>query len=123
MAGVLDRYPHLRIILGHAGETLPYVLWRLDSRYAFYLTDRRIKQLPSAYLQRNFWITMSGQFSAVPLQAALAALGDERVMFSIDYPYEVSEVAGKFMDTTPLSDDLRRRVAAGNAAALLRLTA
>jgi 2,3-dihydroxybenzoate decarboxylase len=123
VAGVLDRYPHLRIILGHAGETLPYMLWRLDSRYAFYTTDRRIKQAPSAYLKQNFWITMSGQFSAVPLQAAIAALGQDRVMFSIDYPFESSEVAGKFMDTTPLPDDLRKRVASGNATALLRLSA
>ena len=33
VSGVFDRYPRLRIILGHMGETLPYMFWRLDSRY------------------------------------------------------------------------------------------
>jgi predicted TIM-barrel fold metal-dependent hydrolase len=33
-AGVFDRFPKLKIILGHMGETLPYMLWRLDSRAA-----------------------------------------------------------------------------------------
>jgi 2,3-dihydroxybenzoate decarboxylase len=32
VSGVFDRYPRLRIILGHTGETLPYMFWRLDSR-------------------------------------------------------------------------------------------
>lgn len=122
VTGVFDRFPRARLILGHAGETLPYMLWRLDSRYAFYETDRRIELPPSGYLRRNVWITLSGQFSAVPLNAAIAALGQDRVMFSIDYPYESSEEAGKFMDTTPLDEDLRQRVASGNAAALLRLS-
>jgi 2,3-dihydroxybenzoate decarboxylase len=121
VSGVFDRYPRLRVILGHAGETLPYMLWRLDSRYAFYLQQHPIKRPPSAYIQDNFWVTMSGQFSAVPLQAAIAALGVERVLFSIDYPYEVSAVAGKFMDSTPLTEDARARIAYGNAATLLRI--
>lgn len=121
VAGVFDRYPRLKVILGHAGETLPYVLWRLDSRYAFYLEEHPIKRPPSTYIQQNFWVTMSGQFSAIPLQAAIAAMGVERVLFSIDYPYEVSAVAGQFMDNTPLAEDARARVAFGNAAALLRI--
>ncbi len=49
------------------------------------------------------------------------ALGAGRVMFSIDYPFEVSEVAGKFMDSTKLAEEVRARVAFGNAAALLRI--
>jgi 2,3-dihydroxybenzoate decarboxylase len=121
MTGVFDRFPRAQIILGHGGETLPYELWRLDSRYALTATDRRVKRPPSEYVRANIAITMSGMFDNVPLQAAIAALGTDRVMFSIDYPYESSEVAGRFMDDAPLSEDIADRVAHANAEALLGL--
>jgi 2,3-dihydroxybenzoate decarboxylase len=123
MTGVFDRFPRAQIILGHGGETLPYELWRLDSRYALTATVRRVKRAPSEYVRDNIAITMSGQFSNVPLQAAIAALGADRVMFSIDYPYESSELAGRFMDDAPLSGDVSARVAHANAEALLGLRA
>lgn len=123
VTGVFDRFPRAQIILGHAGETLPYELWRLDSRYALTATDRRIKLPPSDYVRRNIAITMSGQFSNVPLQAAVAALGADRVMFSVDYPYEDSAKAGRFMDAAPLADADRIAVARGNAERLLRIGA
>jgi 2,3-dihydroxybenzoate decarboxylase len=121
MTGVFDRYPRAQVILGHMGETLPYMLWRLDSRYHFTLTDRRVECNPSDYIRDNFSVTMSGQFSDVPLQAALTAMGEQRVMFSIDYPYESSEVAGRFMETATMSESTRSLVGHGNAEALLKL--
>lgn len=121
MTGVFERFPRAQVILGHAGETLPYMLWRLDSRYALTDTDRRIKLPPSDYIRRNIAITLSGQFSEVPLQAAVAALGAERVLFSIDYPYEDSTTAGRFMDAAHLPDDQRLAVASANAERMLRI--
>jgi 2,3-dihydroxybenzoate decarboxylase len=121
MTGVFDRFPRAQVILGHMGETLPYMLWRLDSRYRFTLTDRRVKRNPSDYIRDNFSVTTSGQCSDVPLQAALTAMGEQRVMFSIDYPYESSEVAGRFMETATIPDNTRTLVSHGNAEALLKL--
>jgi len=121
MTGVFDRYPRAQIILGHMGETLPYMLWRLDSRYRFTLTDRRVKRNPSDYIRDNFSVTTSGQCSDVPLQAALTAMGEQRVMFSVDYPYESSKIAGRFMETATVSESTRTLVGHGNAAALLKL--
>lgn len=123
VTGVFDRFPRAQVILGHAGETLPYMLWRLDSRYALTETDRRIQLPPSDYIRRNIAITLSGQFDEVPLQAAVAALGAERVLFSIDYPYEDSATAGRFMDAAKLSDAQRLAVASGNAERMLRIKA
>ncbi|MBR0679862.1 amidohydrolase [Roseomonas eburnea] len=123
VSGVFDRFPRAQVILGHMGETLPYVLWRLDSRYALTATDRRVRRKPSDDIRGNFRVTTSGQRSEVPLKAALAAMGPERVMFSIDYPYESSEVAGQFIATADIAEDVRGRVGGGNARALLRLTA
>lgn len=121
VAGVFDRYPRAQVILGHMGETLPFMLWRLDSRYALTETNRRIAKAPSEYIRANFSVTTSGQCSDVPLQAALAAMGTDRVMFSIDYPYESSEVAGRFMTAAAIPDATRRKVERDTARTLLRL--
>ena len=121
VTGVFDRYPHAQVILGHMGETLPFMLWRLDSRYAFTATDRRVKRNPSDYLRDNFSVTTSGQCSDVPLLASLASMGRERVMFSIDYPYESSDVAGQFMQSAAVSEDVRALVGHANAEAILKL--
>jgi 2,3-dihydroxybenzoate decarboxylase len=122
VTGVFDRYPRAQVILGHMGETLPFMLWRLDSRYAFTATDRRVQRNPSDYLRDNFSVTTSGQCSDVPLLASLASMGQERVMYSIDYPYESSDVAGRFMETAAISEDVRALVSHQNAEAILKLT-
>jgi 2,3-dihydroxybenzoate decarboxylase len=122
VTGVFDRYPRAQVILGHMGETLPFMLWRLDSRYQFTATDRRVKRNPSDYLRDNFSVTTSGQWSDVPLLASLSSMGQDRVMYSIDYPYESSQVAGQFMASAAISEDLRARVGHENAQAILKLT-
>ncbi|MDT5337146.1 MAG: 2,3-dihydroxybenzoate decarboxylase [Mycobacterium sp.] len=122
VTGVFDRYPRAQVILGHMGETLPFMLWRLDSRYAFTATDRRVQRNPSDYLRDNFSVTTSGQCSDVPLLASLASMGQDRVMYSIDYPYESSDIAGRFMETAAISEDTRALVGHRNAEAILKLT-
>jgi 2,3-dihydroxybenzoate decarboxylase len=120
-AGVFDRFPRLKIILGHMGETLPYMLWRLDSRAALIADKRPLKFGPSDYLKRNLFVTTSGQCDDVPLIAALSALGEDHVMFSVDYPYEDSATAGRFLDKAAIEDRVRQKAARGNAARLIRL--
>jgi predicted TIM-barrel fold metal-dependent hydrolase len=57
-------------------------------------TNRKLKMPPSSYLKSNFSVTTSGQFSDVPLACAISALGEDNVMFSIDYPYKDSKRRG-----------------------------
>jgi len=117
--GTFDRYPNAKLILGHLGETLPYLLWRFDSRAKLYGVE--LKRQPSDYIKDNIWVTLSGMFSAEPLDCAIAALGASRVMFSADYPFEDAAEAGHFMDSVALSDAVRADIATNNAARLLRL--
>ena len=63
-------------------------------------------------------MTTSGMFSVEPLHCTIDALGADRVMFSVDYPFESSDEAGKFM-TVPLPDKVRADVASNNAERLL----
>jgi 2,3-dihydroxybenzoate decarboxylase len=117
--GVFARFPDAKVILGHLGETLPYLLWRFDSRAKLYGVE--LPQPPSRYIRSNIVVTTSGMSSAEPLACAIAALGHDQVMFSSDYPFESSEEAGHFMDQVALSDDVRADIAFNNAKRILNL--
>jgi 2,3-dihydroxybenzoate decarboxylase len=112
-SGLFDRFPRAKVALGHLGETLPYLLWRFDSRAKLY--GIKLGKPPSQYIRENIAVTTSGMCSAEPLACALSALGRDRVMFAADYPFEQAEEAGHFMDTVALSDELRADVAFNNA--------
>ena len=116
--GVFHRYPKAKLVLGHLGETLPFLLWRFDSRSAPY--GWNLPKPPSQYLKENVWVTLSGMYDAPPLHCSIDALGRDRVMFSADYPFD-SDGAGEFMDSVPLDEKLRADVAYNNAAKLLGL--
>lgn len=121
-SGTFDRYPGAKLILGHLGETLPYLLWRLDSRWEISNRgDMRLEQKPSDYFKKNIWMTTSGMCADAPLRCALDMAGDDRVMFSVDYPFERPEEAGDWIEAAPLTDTERAKVCHLNAKALLGL--
>jgi len=101
------------------GETLPYLLWRFDSRAKLY--GVKLKREPSEYIRDNIVVTVSGVYAVEPLRCALDALGRDKVMFAADYPFENAEEAGHFMNTVALDESERADVAYNNAAKLLGL--
>jgi 2,3-dihydroxybenzoate decarboxylase len=117
--GVFDRFPRAKVMLGHLGETLPYLLWRFDSRAKLY--GVKLAEPPSQYIKSNIMVTTSGMCSTEPLACALAALGHDRVMFAADYPFEQAEEAAHFIDGTPLDEKLRNDICFGTAARVLKL--
>jgi 2,3-dihydroxybenzoate decarboxylase len=119
VGGHFDRFPHSRLMLGHLGETLPFLLWRFDSRAKLY--GVKLAKKPSDYIKQNIVVTTSGMCSAEPLDCTIAALGRDRVMFAADYPFESAPEAGEFIDRTPLSEPVRADIAFGNAVRLLGL--
>jgi len=121
-SGVFDRFPNARLILGHMGETLPYLLWRLDSRWE--ISNRgamRLELPPSAYFRRNIWVTTSGVCADAPLRCAMDAMGEDRVLFAVDYPFEQPAEAHDWIEAAPITDAQRRKICYDNAADLLRL--
>jgi 2,3-dihydroxybenzoate decarboxylase len=120
--GTFDRYPKATLILGHMGETLPYLLWRLDSRSRIQQQGSQQEgRLPSDVIRKNIVITTTGVCSHPSLQCALSALGEDSVMFSVDYPYEDCRVAAEFIETAPISEGVRTKVCHGNAERVLHL--
>lgn len=125
MAGVFDRFPRLKIILGHMGEGIPYWLSRIDNRYLLQVKIgalEPLQRLPSEYFRENFLITTSGVMSASVLTLCLAELGAERILFAADYPYESVEDSVRFMDEVAIDAATRQAIYAGNAQRLFRLS-
>lgn len=120
-SGLFDLFPGIKIILGHLGETLPYLLWRLDSRWDIIKHRKNLNKAPSQYIRENFYVTTSGMCSNAPLTCAIQELGEERVMFSVDYPYESSKVAAQFIEQAPINKKLLEKVCYKNAEDLLKL--
>ena len=119
-AGVFERYPKAKLILGHMGETLPLNLWRFDSRWQVCNRGTRtLEQPPSFYIKRNIAITTSGVCSDVSLRCAIDALGVDNVMFSIDYPFEKTNLAAQFIEQARISETEREKVASTNAKKIL----
>lgn len=120
--GTFTRFPGLKILLGHMGETLPYLLWRFDSRWQCTLGETLPPdQLPSAIIRRHFAITTSGVCDPHALTDAIAAMGEDAVMFSVDYPYEDTPTAAAFIEAAPLEARVRAKVCHANAERILKL--
>ncbi|HTR47505.1 MAG TPA: amidohydrolase family protein [Verrucomicrobiae bacterium] len=118
VSGVFDRFPKLKICLGHMGEAVQFWLWRLDymNRNAQSRGSApKLKLRPSDYFKRNFVITTSGQESHLALDFSIKALGIDNVLWAIDYPYQPSAPAVAFMDSAPVSDAEREKLYHGNA--------
>lgn len=121
MGGVFDRFPKVTLVLGHMGETLPFVLWRLDSRYKMMKHSHTLQKMPSQYIRDNVMITTSGSCDVPALLCSMLALGADRIMFSVDYPYESTAEAVEFIDRAPISQTDRAKICHLNAERLLKL--
>src|SRR6266446_4835385 len=117
--GHFDRFPHATLALGHLGEMMPYLLWRFDSRARFY--GVKLARRPSDYIRDNIVMTISGMYSAEPLNCAIGAVGHQRIMFATDYPFEPPNEASEFIDHVPLAENVRADICFNNAAPLLGL--
>jgi len=118
MSGAFDRFPKLKIILGHMGEGLPFWLDRIDNRYLLQVKLGAVtpmRRLPSEYFRENFVITTSGMHYDAPFRLACGVLGAERILFAADYPYESMPEAAAFMDAAPLPEEDRHRIYHANA--------
>ena len=138
LSGIFDRFPKLKIILGHMGELLPWIADRFDHRLCVYknqlkeISNNKLKSfnlkkfyIPkltlSQYLRKNIYITTSGWFSDDALEFVIKKVGIDRVLFSIDSPYEKQSIACEWIDNAQLSKSDKEKVAYKNAAKLLKL--
>jgi 5-carboxyvanillate decarboxylase len=98
-AGVFDRFPGLKVVVGHMGEGLPFQLYRLDHHRRAAINSHRVQPGPlkrsfTEYFRENIYITNSGVAWEPAIKFSQQVLGADRVMYAMDYPYQhlVSEV-------------------------------
>jgi 2,3-dihydroxybenzoate decarboxylase len=121
LSGVFDKHPRLKIILGHLGEGLPFLLWRVDSTFA---DASRGKFTPTNFRDlfcEHFYVTTSGFFSDPALLCTMWELGVDRILFAIDWPYVDNAPGTAWMDTVSLSREDREKILNGNARRLLKM--
>jgi predicted TIM-barrel fold metal-dependent hydrolase len=117
LSGVFEKYPGLKIILGHLGESLPFSAWRINM--ALSRGDR-----PSTFREtfnRHFWITTSGNFCTPALMCCIMEMGVGRILFSVDYPFVPNPPGAKWMEDLPLSLEDRVKILSANCERLLKM--
>ncbi len=124
-AGVFDQFPKLTIILGHLGETLPFLVPdRIDwayinphiSKLPGFINERpQIKKTPSEVILENIYVTTSGRFSKTTLEFVLKVMGEDHVMLATDHPYEDLNQSMNFIRSCKLSDKIFQKICCGNA--------
>ena len=94
VSGIFDRYPQLQIMVGHMGEALPFWVYRLDYMHQASVRSQRYAQMKPLkktileYLRSNVLITTSGMAWAPAILFTQQVVGEDRVMYAMDYPYQ-----------------------------------
>jgi predicted TIM-barrel fold metal-dependent hydrolase len=117
-SGIFDRYPKLKIILGHLGEVLPFLMKRIDWAYVRpYDPAARpaISKKPSEYLKSNVFVTTSGNYYEPAFMCTREAFGIEKIILGTDYPYEDTEEGLQFIEGLPIGREEKEMIYFHNA--------
>jgi predicted TIM-barrel fold metal-dependent hydrolase len=118
LSGVFERHPKLKIILGHLGETLPFLVWRIDQ--ALKRPGQKSLSFRDVFCG-NYYITTSGNFSNPALLCCMMEMGVDHILFAVDWPFVMNPPALDWMQTVPLSDEDKAKILSGNAKRLLKM--
>lgn len=119
LGDIPQKFPRLRLILGHLGEAIPFLLERIDESLA---RNNEGERFFRERFLRHFTVTTSGNFSDPALLCTLAELGPERIMYSVDWPYVAREPGRAWIDAAPVDDATRAAILRGNAERILKLS-
>jgi 2,3-dihydroxybenzoate decarboxylase len=118
LSGVFEKYPKLKVILGHLGETLPFLVWRIDQ--ALKRPGQKSMSFRDIFCG-NFYITTSGNFSNPALLCCVMEMGIDHILFAIDWPFVMNPPGVDWMKGVPLCDEDKAKILSGNAKRLLRM--
>jgi 5-carboxyvanillate decarboxylase len=121
VTGIFDRYPELQIMVGHMGEALPFWLYRLDYMHRASVRSQRyarmqpLKRTVPEYMRSNVLITTSGMAWAPAIKFAQSVLGEDRVMYAMDYPYQFVPDEVRTHDLLDVPLDVKKKLMQTNA--------
>jgi predicted TIM-barrel fold metal-dependent hydrolase len=124
-SGIFDECPNLKLVLGHLGEGIPALMWRIDHRNGWMKAPHKYaaKNPVADYFRKHFWLTTSGNYSTSALKQAIEELGSDRVMFSVDWPFEDPAEACDWIDKALIAESDRQKIGRDNAIRLFKLSA
>jgi predicted TIM-barrel fold metal-dependent hydrolase len=133
-SGVFDRFPNLKIIVGHMGELIPFGLKRINTALTMgnWLLANQAKGHNSTrgacmqksvfyYMRANVFITTSGVFDQAALNCAIAEVGVDNVLFSVDDPFGDNFEGVDLLKKANLSNEDKEKLAHENAERILKL--
>ena len=127
--GIFDRYPDLQIMVGHMGEALPYWLYRLDFMHQAGVRANRyermkpLKKTIAGYMGSNVLVTNSGMAWEPAIKFAQQVVGEDRVMYAMDYPYQYVADEVRIHDKLDLPRATLRKLMQTNAERVFGFTA
>jgi 2,3-dihydroxybenzoate decarboxylase len=119
--GIFDRYPDLQIAVGHGGEAIPYWLYRIDFMHKAGVASQRYERLKPikkgmvACLRENVLATTSGLPFPPAIKLMLEVMGEDRVMYAMDYPYEYVADEVRAHDLLDIPDATKKKLMQANA--------
>jgi len=119
--GIFDKYPTLQIMVGHMGEALPYWLYRLDYMHQAGVRSQRyermkpLKKTIAEYMQTNVLVTNSGMAWEPAIKFCQQVMGEDRVMYAMDYPYQYVPQEVHDMDGMDMSAETKKKFFQTNA--------
>ena len=118
-SGVFDRYPSLRVMVGHYGEGLPFLMQRIDFAYVrpWFDPEARpdLKKRPSDYLREHMYVTTSGNYLPAAFMCTREVMGIDRILLATDHPYEDPGECMTFLEGLPITVIDRERIYYRNA--------
>ena len=116
VSGLFDEIPGLKMVLGHLGEGIPFLLDRIDNRISF-LPNAAIKCKHTVryYFEHNIWVTTSGNMSASAFECTKKELGMDHILFGSDFPFEDVHEMVSFLKALPLDEEEQRMLYYENA--------
>ncbi|MBV6886426.1 amidohydrolase family protein [Xanthomonas campestris pv. spermacoces] len=119
LAGVFDRFPRLQVISGHWGEMVPFFLQRLEDSIPQEASGLK-RPIVQTY-REHVYVSPSGMLTLPHFQFIHTLMGAERILYSIDYPYQSLDGARAFIECLPVDETDKALIAHGNAERLLSL--
>ncbi len=113
LSGVFDKYPKLKIMLGHYGEALPFLMTRIDWPYVRPSDPAGrppLEKKPSEYLKNNVFVTTSGNFYEPAFVCSYQAMGMDRIFLGTDYPYEDMDESIQFLESLSISQEDKEKL-------------
>jgi gamma-resorcylate decarboxylase len=122
-SGLFDECPRLKMVLGHLGEGIPVQLWRIDGRNGWMHESHRYpaKHGVGHYFRKHFHLTTSGNFHTPSLVNVMTEMSPDRVMFSVDWPFEDVGEACVWFDKAEIGEADREKIGRDNAIKLFKL--